>query len=177
MDVNNKSNGRKKQSALEKCLIELHNAVNKNDVNNIRKLIVKAIRIIMEKDMVFDKHIVDLLSLYMDYERKKPKTAIEFLERRFSVFKKICKSRLINLPYLGKMAVLTTKEVDSCVSMKIQNPKLEDKQILRKIEDSSLRYEIEEKKQDTQQLLDNLASADTDSVLTNSIMSDYSRSE
>ena len=174
MDVNNKNNSRKKQSALKKCLTELYDAVNKNDVNNIRKLIAKAVRIIMEKDMVFDKHIVDLLSLYMDYERKKPKTAIEFLERRFSVFKKICKSRLINLPYLGKMAVLTTKEVDSCVSIKIQNPELDDEQILRKVEDSFLQYEMEKKKPDTQ-LLDNLPSAD--SVLTNSIMSDYSRSE
>lgn len=174
MAVNNKSNGRKKQSSLEKCLIELHNAVDKNDVNNIKKLIVKAIRIIMKENIVLDKHTVDLLSLYMDYERKKPKTAIEFLERRFSIFEKICKSRLVNLPYLGKMAVLTTKETKSCISMKIQNPELDEEQILRKVEDSFLQYEIEKKNPDAQ-LLDNLPSAD--SVLTNTIMSDYSRSE
>ena len=180
MAVNNKSNGRKRQSTLEKCLTELYNAVNKNDVNNIRKLITKAIKLIMEEDMVFDKHIVDLLSLYMDYEQNRPKTAVEFLERRFSIFAKICKSKLINLPYLGRMAVLTTKETKSCISMKIQNPELDEEQILRKVEDNFLQYEIEkknpieEKKPDTQPL-DNLPSAD--SVLANSIMSDYSRSE
>lgn len=180
MDVKKENNIRKKQPALEKCLTELYNAMDKNDVNNIRKLIVKAIRIIMKKNIMFDKHIVDLLSSYMDYKRNKPKTAIKYLEERFLVLAKICESKLDNLHYLKKMAVFTTAESFGYLFMKTQNPELDDKQILRKIEDSSLQYEIkekkpiEEKKPDTQ-LLDNLASAD--SVLTNSIMSDYSRSE
>lgn len=174
MDVNDENNNRKKQLTLEKCLTELYNAMNKNDVNKVRKFIVKAIKIIMKENIVFDRHTVDLLSLYMDYKQTKPRTAIEYLEKRFSVFAKICGSKQANLLYLKKMAALTTAESFGYLSIKIQNPKLEDKQILRKIEDSSLQYEIEEKKPDTQ-LSDNLPSAD--SVSSNNIMSEYSRSE
>ena len=154
-------------------MIEIHNAIQKNDINKVRKSIVKAIKVIMKEDMVFDQHIIDLLSLYMRYEQTKPQTVKKYLEKRFSVFTKICKSKLVNLPYLEKMAKLTRAEAEDYLSTKIENPKLKDEEIVKEIDNSALLYDVEGKKYDRQSS-ENLASVD--SVL-NSSMNKHSRNK
>lgn len=173
MGANNKSNDQKRQSTLTEYLIEIHNAMQENNVNKVRKSIVKAIKVIMKEDMVFDQHIIDLLSLYMRYEQTKPQTVEKYLERRFSVFAKICKSKLVNLPYLEKMAKLTRKEDKCYLSTKIKYPKLKDEEILRKIDSNVLSYKVEKKKSDKKSS-ENLASADS---ALDSSMNKHSRSK
>lgn len=173
MDVNNKGNDRKNEEIIKGYMLEIHNAIQKNDVSKVRRSIVEAIETIMEKNMAFDECIVDLLSTYMRYEPKS-NTPMEYLNRRSLIFAAICKNRPVDISYLKKMETLTKIETMDYYITKLQDPKLKDEEILRRMEGNALPYEVEEKKLD-EQFSEELASAD--SALSSSTREYYLRNE
>ena len=176
MGTNNESNDQKKQSTLIKCFVEISKAMQENNVAKVKKSIDKTIKVIMETGMVFDKHMIDLMSLYMSYEKTKPQTVEKYFERRFSVFEKICKSRPDDTYYLNEMKKITEMETECYLSMKNEIPELEKlkvEEIVKEIDNNALPYEVNGKKYDRQSS-ENLASADN---ALNSSMSEHSRSK
>ena len=172
MDTNNENNDQK----LIECLVEIYKAAQKNDVAKIKRSIDKTIKVIMEKNMVFDQHIINLMSLYMSYEKTKSQTVEEYLERRFSVFEKICKSRPADTYYLDEMKKFTEMETECYLFMKNKTPgleKLKVEEIVKEIDNSALLYDVDGKKYDRQSS-ENLVSVYS---ALDSSMSEHSRNK
>ena len=107
----------------------------------------------------------------MIFERRPPQTVERYFERRFSIFKKICKSRPADTYYLDEMKKFTEMETGCYLSMKREISGLEElrvEKIVNEIDENALSYEY------GGQSSENLASADN---ALNSSMSEHSRSK